>query len=241
MTARFKDYRQRRKRFDGDEFEGPRGFGGGGGGAPPPSTFGGPRPAWRPRGPAAPRMPLESSGPPIIGTVKWFNGEKGFGFLETTDGGGDVFMHVAVLESAGHKSASPGATIECRVAQGAKGRQVTEVISVDESTATPEAPRAPRGPRPMMGGGMGGGPRMGGGGRGAPDLSGAVDMSGKVKWYNMEKGFGFIEVGDGGRDVFVHATALVRSGLTVLDQGQSVRIKVVQGMKGREAATVEME
>jgi len=192
------------------------------------------------------------SGPVLTGTVKWFNPEKGFGFVEMDDAEGDVFLHVAVLESSGRKSVAPGAKLECRVGAGTKGRQVTEVVSVDESDAQPDA-GARRGPPRAAGGfgaggGFGGGAGGGGFGGGAPraprstpDMSDAVEMSGKVKWYNAEKGFGFIEVGDGGRDVFVHATALMRSGLAALDQGQSVRIKVVQGMKGREAATVDQE
>src|SRR5260221_9795555 len=42
--------------------------------------------------------------------------------------------------------------------------------------------------------------------RAAPDLSTAVEMSGTVKWYNPDKGFGFVAIGDGGKDVFVHAS-----------------------------------
>jgi len=243
MTARFKDYRQRRKRFDGDEMDAPRGFGG------PPS---GQRPAWSPQPPARSAAPMPS-GPVLTGTVKWFNPEKGFGFVEMDDAEGDVFLHVAVLESSGRKSVAPGAKLECRVGAGTKGRQVTEVVSVDESEAQPDAGARRSPPRAGgfgAGGGFGGGAGAGGGGfgggaprapRSTPDMSDAVEMSGKVKWYNAEKGFGFIEVGDGGRDVFVHATALMRSGLAALDQGQSVRIKVVQGQKGREAATVDSE
>jgi CspA family cold shock protein len=59
-----------------------------------------------------------------------------------------------------------------------------------------------------------------------------------VKWYSAEKGFGFVTPDDGGRDVFVHATALERSGLPPLSEGQIVVLRVVQGRKGAEAETV---
>jgi CspA family cold shock protein len=66
----------------------------------------------------------------------------------------------------------------------------------------------------------------------------AEEVRGTVKWYNAEKGFGFVSLDDGGRDVFVHATALERSGLPPLVEGQTVVLRVVQGRKGPEAETL---
>ncbi|MCX8505873.1 MAG: cold-shock protein [Alphaproteobacteria bacterium] len=60
-------------------------------------------------------------------------------------------------------------------------------------------------------------------------------MGGVVKWYNGEKGFGFINADDGGKDVFVHVSALQRSNLVGLDPDQKIRMKVIDGAKGREA------
>ena len=74
--------------------------------------------------------------------MKWFNGEKGYGFVALTDGSGDVFLHVNTLQAAGVQTVNPGATLKIRVGQGQKGRQVDQVVSVDESTAT--AGRPPR-------------------------------------------------------------------------------------------------
>ena len=62
--------------------------------------------------------------------------------------------------------------------------------------------------------------------------------TGKVKWYSAEKGFGFVSPEGGGRDVFVHATALERSGIPPLTEGQAVVMQVVQGKKGPEASTL---
>jgi CspA family cold shock protein len=179
-----------------------------------------------------------SAGPETEATVKWFNAEKGYGFVALTDGSGDVFLHVNTLQGAGVQTVSPGATLRIRVGQGQKGRQVDQVVSVDESTATATPARRP--------GGGGGGyqqrpPRSF---EGAPrrqvDLSSAVEMMGTVKWYNPDKGFGFITPESGGKDVFVHATALERAGLGPLQEGQSVRMGVVQGAKGPEAGTISL-
>jgi CspA family cold shock protein len=67
---------------------------------------------------------------------------------------------------------------------------------------------------------------------------GGVPMqTGTVKWFNAEKGFGFIEV-EGGQDVFVHFSAIVDEGFKSLDEGQRVEFNVVQGNRGQQAENV---
>ncbi|WP_428488484.1 cold-shock protein [Rhodopila sp.] len=224
MTNRGRGRPSRRRGFD-DDFAFDR--------APPGDM---PRPA--------PSWPSSAGfGPEHDATVKWFNPEKGFGFVALSDGSGDAFLHANTLNQSGHSAVSPGATLRVRIGQGQKGRQVSEVLSVDESTATPSASRgagagvgAPRGPA----GGFGGGGFAGGAGaprRGAP-TGPAVEMQGTVKWYNATKGFGFVAPAEGGKDVFVHASALQRAGVMQLAEGQTIWMDVVQGAKGPEAASI---
>jgi cold shock protein len=61
---------------------------------------------------------------------------------------------------------------------------------------------------------------------------------GKVKWFNAEKGFGFIEV-EGGDDVFVHFSAIQGDGFKTLDEGQNVTFDIEQGQRGPQAANVQ--
>jgi CspA family cold shock protein len=172
----------------------------------------------------APREDATPSGPAIDAIVKWFNAEKGFGFVELADGSGDVFLHAAVLEAAGHDAVDPGAKLSVQVGVGQKGRQVTAVLAVDASAATPER-RPMRSPRPSPG-------------RERPDPSTATTVEGTVKWFKSDKGFGFVVGDDGQKDVFVHASVVERAGLAGLDEGQRLRMKVVKTPKGREAISL---
>ncbi|WP_040208635.1 cold-shock protein [Neobacillus jeddahensis] len=62
--------------------------------------------------------------------------------------------------------------------------------------------------------------------------------NGKVKWFNAEKGFGFIE-SEGGQDVFVHFSAIQSEGFKTLEEGQSVSFEIVEGARGPQAANVK--
>ncbi len=63
-------------------------------------------------------------------------------------------------------------------------------------------------------------------------------MQGTVKWFNSEKGYGFIQV-EGGNDVFVHYTAILGDGFRTLEEGQRVQFDIVEGQRGPQAANVE--
>ena len=63
----------------------------------------------------------------IIGTVKWFNGEKGYGFL-AQENGPDVFVHFTAIQSTGYRTLTEGQTVEFSIEQGPKGLQASNVI-----------------------------------------------------------------------------------------------------------------
>lgn len=64
-------------------------------------------------------------------------------------------------------------------------------------------------------------------------------MTGKVKWFNAEKGFGFIE-GEDGKDVFVHFSAITMDGYKTLDEGVAVEFDIIEGAKGPQAVDVKL-
>ncbi len=168
----------------------------------------------------------------LTGKIKWFNRSKGFGFVIPSDGGGDVFLPLAVLERAGLSEAPDGAAVVFDWAQGPKGRAVAQIIELDASTATPRPPRESRfrGREDRDGHDYGGGS-----GGGATE-----SLDGVVKWYDPARGFGFVLPNDGGKDVFVHVTALRRAGIEMLEPGQPVRMMVAQARRGREASSIEL-
>jgi CspA family cold shock protein len=158
---------------------------------------------------------------PVEAVVKWFNAEKGFGFVDVV-GGSEAFMHIRQLEAAGHRSVPEGARVKVRIGQGQKGPEVTEILEVLSGTVAMTSSTL----RP----------------RAAPSqVTGEVAESmGTVKVYKADKGFGFVGQDGGGKDVFVHATALARAGLSGLVEGQRVRMQIGQGQKGLEAQTIEL-
>jgi CspA family cold shock protein len=166
----------------------------------------------------------ERSEPPVRGKVKWFNPAKRFGFIELSDGSGDAFVHATVLVRLGITTLQPGETLELRVASGERGPVVTEIIEVDSSTAVvSRRPRTnfPSPPEPMV-------------------LEPGVEETGTVKWYNAVKGFGFIVRDGGGKDIFVHASALQRAGIPSLNEGQRVAVGIVEGRKGPEVGSIKL-
>ncbi len=148
----------------------------------------------------------------ITAVVKWFNPAKGFGFVQPTDGSPDAFMHVSVVERSGHSTLPQGATIICDLCAGQKGPQVAAVHSVE---SVPEAPPP-------------------------PDSGEATEVEGTVKFYNGEKGFGFVVPDVGGKDVFVSGRVLARSGIQSLLPEQRVRMMTRMGHKGPMADSVEI-
>lgn len=173
------------------------------------------------------------TGVPVDATVKWFKSDKGFGFVELGNGTGDAFLHIGALQAAGYETVPPGSKLKVQIGQGQKGTQVTRVLEVDTSTATAErAGGPPAGGRAFEGGARP--PRR------APDLSTAVEVSGKVKWFDDAKGFGFVASDDGGKDVFVHISILRPSGIAHLPEGQAVSMRVIDTPKGREAVSIAL-
>ncbi|HEY0087080.1 MAG TPA: cold-shock protein, partial [Allosphingosinicella sp.] len=182
------------------------GFGGGGGGG-----------GFRGGGGGGGGMPPQVVGQGK-GVVKFFNAQKGFGFVVRDDGGEDVFVHISAVEQAGLTGLADGQPLEFTLVD--RGGRISATDLKIDGEPMPVSDRAPpREPREGgPGGGYGGAP---GGDRGGPQrqLTGEK-AQGTVKFFNAMKGFGFISRDDGQPDAFVHISAVEQAGLTGLAEGQ---------------------
>jgi len=163
----------------------------------------------------APNPDPLTEGMTVEAAVKWFNATKGYGFVELSDGRGDAFLHLKTLREIGRQTLPSGAKVRVIARTGARGAEVVRVVEVDTRSAVERSPR-----------------------RSALDPSAAFDLTGKVKWFDDVRGFGFIAGDDFGRDVFVHSTTLGASGVGSLFEGQAVSMRVVETPKGREAIAI---
>lgn len=152
----------------------------------------------------------------IEGVVKWFDPTKGYGFLIAENGGGDILIHSSCLREAGRSTAREGSTVVCEVVRRSKGLQALRIIEIDDSTATPLTP-----PASMLNQTLAG------------DFHRAI-----VKWFNRAKGYGFLTLGDGSDDIFLHMEILRKCGMGEVIQGQRVQVSFANGSKGRLAIEI---
>lgn len=152
----------------------------------------------------------------ITGKIKWYNQDKGFGFIISPDIDRDIFLHFSSLDKAGFKNIDTNDQVVCEISYGPHGLQVIKILEIKFAEKEKWIPPA----------------FLGRGDVYNPDI---IEMSGEVKWFNPMKGFGFILPDDNGLDIFFHACILNGAGYDFIDPGVRVAIKVVNTKKGREA------
>jgi cold shock protein len=233
----------------GDRFGGGGGFGGGfgggdrfGGGGDRGGFGGGDRGGFGGGGGGGFRSGGGGMPPQVVGegtgVVKFFNAQKGFGFVVRDDGGEDVFVHISAVEQAGLAGLAEGQPLGFTLVD--RGGRISATELKIEGEPLPVQDRAPREPRE---GGFGGdrdrGPRGGaaGGFGGAPQrqLTGEK-ATGTVKFFNAMKGFGFIQRDDGQPDAFVHISAVERAGMGSLNEGDRLSFEIEVDRRGKYAA-----
>jgi CspA family cold shock protein len=186
----------------GGGFGAPRGGGGGG--------FGGPRGGAGGGG----GMPAQVVGQGK-GVVKFFNSQKGFGFIQREDGGEDVFVHISAVERAGLEGLAEGQGLEFTLVDRGGKVSASDLVVVGDVIAVAKREAAPAAPQRQLTGDK---------------------ASGTVKFFNALKGFGFITRDDGQPDAFVHISAVERSGMRELNEGDRLEFDIEVDRRGKYSA-----
>jgi CspA family cold shock protein len=170
------------------------------------------------------------------GTVKWYDPDKGFGFVAREDGGNDLFIHRSVV---GLESLAEGDRISFSVGSGLKGERAEDIRVIERSGK----PARVRTPREFGDNGAYGASRDYGASReryeraSSQDLSVLPRLEGKVRRFDTERGFGFISSAGSAEDVFFHSSAVAGGEVR---QGDTVEFRLGQGQRGPRALDVRV-
>lgn len=168
------------------------------------------------------RMPPAIAEENVTVVVKWFNVTKGFGFVTNPERGPDIFLHASVVSMAGNPDLPEGSTLTVDLMETQRGLQVASIHTVDSSTGIR---RAPSQAEPIDG-------------EDAASLGDPVD--GKIKFFDANKGYGFVAIDTGGADVFISARTMERCGVMSVENEQRVRVRTRMGDKGPMAESIEV-
>lgn len=166
-------------------------------------------------------------GTTLGGKVKWYDTVKGYGFVVPDDGGADVMVHASCVRAFGRVNLPEGARITLVIGVGARGKHAQEILELEEIERE-ELPPAP----------------MEGGVRPTdllrPEAAEGPLLPARVKWFDKQKGFGFVNIFGSAEDIFVHMETVRRCGFQDLSSGEGMAVRTFRGPRGLMVAELRL-
>lgn len=168
---------------------------------------------------------IEREGTIVSGHVKWYDAVKGYGFVVPGDGGPDVMVHASCVRAFGRMMLNEGAEVALVAVAGPRGLQAQTLIEVSEreepaASGFAEAPAASE----FVG----------------ADAEAGPLQPARVKWFDKQKGFGFVNVFGRAEDVFVHMETVRRCGFQDLAPGEGMAVRTFRGPRGLMVADLRL-
>ncbi|MEM7058167.1 MAG: cold shock domain-containing protein [Pseudomonadota bacterium] len=162
----------------------------------------------------------------ISGRVKWYDAVKGYGFVVPDTGGSDVMVHASCVRAFGKVALTEGAEISLAATRGPRGLQAARILDVDEPEVAMAAPGFAEDARPteFLGEEVDAGPLQ----------------PARVKWFDKQKGFGFVNIFGNPEDVFVHMETVRRCGFQDLSSGEGMAVRTFRGPRGLMVAELRL-
>lgn len=166
------------------------------------------------------------SGVVVSGLVKWYDAVKGYGFIVPDDGGADVMIHASCVRAFGKMALAEGTRVKVVASQGQRGLNALELLEVEESEATQPSTGRSENVRPTE--------YLG------PDVEVGPLMPARVKWFDKQKGFGFVNIFGRTEDIFVHMEIVRRCGFQDLASGEGMAVRTFRGPRGLMVAELKL-
>lgn len=166
------------------------------------------------------------AGSVVSGRVKWYDVVKGYGFVVPDTGGPDVMVHASCVRAFGKMALPENASVRMVVIRGERGMQARELLEVDDEGIEAVAEGFSERVRPteFLG----------------PDVEAGPLVAARVKWFDKQKGFGFVNVFGSGEDVFVHMETVRRCGFQDLSSGEGMAARIFRGPRGLMVAELRL-
>ncbi len=167
-----------------------------------------------------------NSGSVVWGHVKWYDAVKGYGFVVPDDGGPDIMVHASCVRAFGKMTLAEGTRVRVLAGHGQRGLNALELLEVEEPEIAAPAPGIAADTRPTE--------YLG------PDVEVGPLVPARVKWFDKQKGFGFVNIFGRTEDVFVHMETVRRCGFQDLASGEGMAVRTFRGPRGLMVAELKL-